>query len=123
MNIQLHLDIDPERITNLLSCAFEDGSAYWASVRSDLSDKRGQEFWFEAPMAGGHIGIVLKDPEDGPINDAHLWTVDQQACERGLKLMAEKHPRHFAEFMRENEDAETGDVFLQCVCFGELVFG
>jgi len=37
--------------------------------------------------------------------------------------MAEKYPRHFHNFLEENDDAETGDVFIQCCLFGEIVYG
>jgi len=37
--------------------------------------------------------------------------------------MAEKYPRHFANFAQEAEDAETGDVFIQCCVLGEIVYG
>jgi hypothetical protein len=42
---------------------------------------------------------------------------------RGLQLMADKYPNHFADFMQENDDATTSDVFLQLSVFGELIFG
>jgi hypothetical protein len=32
-------------------------------------------------------------------------------------------PRHFADVLNENDDAGTGDVFLQCCLFGEIIFG
>jgi len=37
--------------------------------------------------------------------------------------MASEAPRHFADFIAENDDAETADVFLQCCLFGRIVFG
>jgi hypothetical protein len=40
-----------------------------------------------------------------------------------LALMAEKEPRHFGDFMGENDDATTSDVFLQLCLFGEVVYG
>jgi hypothetical protein len=37
--------------------------------------------------------------------------------------MVEKYPRHYADFKDGDEDASTGDVFLQCCIFGEVVYG
>lgn len=37
--------------------------------------------------------------------------------------MAEKWPRHFGNFISENEDAETGDVFIQLALLGDIVYG
>jgi hypothetical protein len=42
---------------------------------------------------------------------------------KGLQVMAEKYPVHFNNFDSDNFDAETGDVFLQCSLFGEIVYG
>ena len=50
-------------------------------------------------------------------------TLDGDAVQRGLQTMAEKYPRHWGDFIRENEDAITGDVFIQCCLLGEVVYG
>lgn len=42
---------------------------------------------------------------------------------RGLQVMAEKYPRHFGNLISDNDDAETGDVLLQCSVLGEIVYG
>ena len=42
---------------------------------------------------------------------------------RIVALMATKTPRHFANMIREAGDAETGDVFVQLACFGEIKYG
>jgi hypothetical protein len=44
------------------------------------------------------------------------------AIKSGLKVMAEKYPHHWQDFVSENDDAITGDVFLQCCLFGEIVY-
>ena len=36
--------------------------------------------------------------------------------------MAEKYPRLFQEIVDESGDANTADVFLQCVLLGEEVY-
>ncbi len=42
---------------------------------------------------------------------------------KGLQVMATKAPRHFSDFVNEGDDATTSDVFLQMICFGEIVYG
>jgi hypothetical protein len=42
---------------------------------------------------------------------------------KAFALMAKNSPDHFADFMSENEDAVTADVFLQYVALGEVVYG
>jgi hypothetical protein len=36
--------------------------------------------------------------------------------------MAVECPRHFADFLNEKADAVTGDAFLQCCLFGEVIY-
>jgi pimeloyl-ACP methyl ester carboxylesterase len=40
-----------------------------------------------------------------------------------LHLMPQVAPEHWADFLTENEDAETGDVFVQLCLLGEVVYG
>lgn len=49
--------------------------------------------------------------------------VTRVELEGGLKLMAEKHARHFGDFMSENDDAVTADVFLQLVTLKDVIYG
>jgi len=51
------------------------------------------------------------------------WTLDLAAIRKGLQIMADKYPHHFRDAMAENDDAITGDVFLQCCLFDEIVYG
>jgi hypothetical protein len=37
--------------------------------------------------------------------------------------MRDQYPRHYADLVEENDDAITGDVFLQLAVFGELIYG
>jgi len=57
------------------------------------------------------------------IDGENVLRLDRAALEPGLQIMAEKYPRHFANFAQEAEDAETGDVFIQCCVLGEIVYG
>lgn len=123
MNVNVTLAVDSERINDLLTSALEGGSNYWYLLDTDKSSLNGEEFWGDAPMHGGHLHIELADPDEGPINNRTEWTVDRDACERAIRIMAEKFPRHFTNWYNENDDAETGDVFLQLACFGDIIFG
>jgi hypothetical protein len=70
-------------------------------------------------MAGGFVGIQTDDPDDQTeVKDG----LTRETCLAGLCRMAEKHPRHFADWRDENDDAETGDVFLQLVVLHDIVF-
>lgn len=56
-------------------------------------------------------------------NDVEVWRLDMDAIKRGCDVMSTKFPRHWANFIAENEDADTGDAFVQCCLFGDLVYG
>lgn len=124
MRIVVPVEVEDQRVSDLICSALEGGSNYWyLLVVSKSSHKEHGTFWSDIPMAGGHLGFALLDPDDGPINGKSEWVLNRASCESGLVIMANKYPRHYANFMNENDDAETGDVFLQCALFGELVFG
>lgn len=79
-------------------------------------------YQWELPFIDG-VTIILQDAsgEDGFPEGKN--TLDRDSLKEGLSLMAEKYPKHFSYFMDENEDANTGDIFLQLCVFGEVVFG
>jgi hypothetical protein len=37
--------------------------------------------------------------------------------------MKKEYPYHYADLVEGNDDAETGDVWLQLAVFGELIYG
>jgi hypothetical protein len=45
--------------------------------------------------------------------------LDIKVIKAGLKIMAKKYPRYFADIVNGDADEETGDVFLQCCLFGK----
>ncbi len=132
--ITMTSQISDETIRGLLCDAFEGGSDSWIkSARYELTDgltyedfcKNGSQqlsddYWHPlqlVPLTEG-CAVIVKDNEDGLEH-----RVDRASIHRGLQLMAEKYPDHFADVLSENDDANTGDIFLQLVCFGEVVFG
>ncbi len=148
--IQTTINISTERVADLLVSALEGGSNYWYMLEGiDMPDKPVfiSQFYEAFPMycapltpkgpcpcnddecpydtysgtprtpGGALIFSVMDDDEPG------YHYLDLTALKLGLQLMATKTPRHFANFMREDDDAETGDVFLQLCLFGEIVFG
>lgn len=111
--------ITRERIAYTLCAALEGGSTYWcASV--NVSDYRGYEWAHEAIAASAPftftVLIEYDDEESEPKHPA--FTLSQ-----ALKAMADDFPNQFDDMVDENEDAETGDVLFQLLCFGEVVYG
>jgi hypothetical protein len=134
----------------LLSNAFDGGSAYWAKIdgmfgpeipplwvqRDDGLGGWDRLYWLPFTDTGEVI-IAEKDDDDDdwggpPLNPRQLtagnvarpaYSLNIQTITKGLQIMADQYPRHFNNFLDDNADAETGDVFLQCCLFGKLVYG
>jgi len=123
--LKVELEMPEQRIQDLLCNALEGGSNYWYVIKDkrypegQTKESLGIEFeHIELPLKGGTL--VIGDFEAEGDEDKEL---NREAIEKGLKVMAEKYPRHFGDWMAENDDAITGDVFLQCCLFGEVVYG
>lgn len=122
--------IDPNKIVNLLATAFDGPCvADWAHAETNMPDDpdwswcEDKSEWdnvrkcYVASMCGGDV--ILIDHED----ETERHTLDKASLERGIQVMADKYPKHFSNFMNENDDAETGDIFVQCCLFGKIVYG
>jgi len=116
--------VTEERVQDLLCCALEGGSNYWYTIvekcypEGQTKESLGIVYpHLELPFKGGCL--VISDGDPGTDNQ----TLDLAAIKRGLQLLADKYPKHWSDFMQENEDADTGDVFLQLALFGEVIFG
>jgi len=118
--------VEDTRIADLLCCAFEGGVGYWCVITGYRAPAEPRSIWGEGtvykhvdyPLTGGAVVCQVND-EDDPAD----LVLDREAVDRGLRLMAEKYPKHWADFISENEDAITGDVFVQCALLGEIVYG
>ena len=120
------------RIADLLTSALEGGSNYWYCIDKEQSVEPpeidpvlmpGESTFFHLhwPLSdGGSVCFFDRETDE---DEREHWYLDLAAIARGLQVMADEHPGHLADFANENDDAETGDVFLQCCLFGELVFG
>ena len=119
--IKITLEISDEILLNLLCSAFEGGSNYWYTDVAEHTDPTHADdenchHWAEwNPVYGG--SIVVTDEE----GEKHL--IDRAALQRGMQIMVQNYPQHFDNVITGDDDAETGDVFLQCCCFGEIVYG
>jgi hypothetical protein len=135
--------VSADRVRDLLCCALEGGSNYWYHIVDFIRPTPSQLYrdWqsmhLEALKAGQlprevpHLdfplsvggGLVITSLQ----GDEHLgrtnWHLNLQSIAHGLDLMKRKYLHHWETFEAENEDADTGDVFLQCCLFGDVVYG
>ena len=122
--VKIEFKIEEETIKNLLTSALEGGSNYWYYL-PDLS--------MCAPSDGKtptvtRIWNAIKEGKRVPVQDyesgEHLGYISWEGIKHGIGIMADdkdmKH--HLLAAIEQQDDAETGDVFLQYVVMGELVY-
>lgn len=122
LKVTVPFEVDVERVKDMLCCAIEGGSNYWVDSLNRMGGitREQAEYRQDVPFVeGGWLELVEKN-EDG---EGRKFEIRLPDIIRGLKVMAQKYPRAWKDFMYENDDAETGDIFLQCICFGEVIYG
>lgn len=107
------MGLKKDDIESLLVSAIEGGSNYWYRIESEMG-----EDYLKTVFTTG-LEISNHEIEDVP----RKAMLNAETIETGLKVMAEKYTRHYADALDENADATTGDVFLQCCLFGEVIYG
>lgn len=127
-------EIPLQRVSDLLCNALEGGSNYWYEIvgyvkpseftfnpSSDL-DKDPDKFKHLSYPVNPGGALLIKSTEEPR---KHAKRLDLESIERGLTLMANTmtYAHHWVNFLKENDDAETGDVFLQFCLFGEVIYG
>ena len=128
ITINRPIQITHNDIAGLLCTALEGGSGYWARAElaytptdADMKDSETYGDW-----AGFAFYMVNHPDFKFTINDLEeeeSYTLTLETLKKGLKVMATKYSRHFDDFINENDDADTGDVFLQCAVFGDVIYG
>jgi hypothetical protein len=120
------------RLMHLLCCALEGGSNYWYKIAKFIHPNGPVEAIAypagEQTEVFRHLDYPLSDAGGALMitdmfGDHGLIRLDLPRLLEGLRLMAEKQPRHFGNWRDENEDGDTGDVFLQLCVFGKVVYG
>ena len=129
---------DHENLTNLLSVATYGNE--WPVVKAFKSDAdKGlfendecrEDKWATALLKGKGVMVYDLYDEDAedfdgdiknfPASAKHHITIED--VRKGLELMRDQYPRHYADLVEEQDDAITGDVWLQLATFGELIYG
>ena len=128
---------DHGHLTDLLSVATYGNE--WPVVKAYKSDaEKGlfkdcdcrEDKWATALLKGK--GVVVYDLYDEDAEDfdgegefpdtaKHPLTIDD--VRKGLELMRDEYPHHFADLVGEEDDLITGDVFLKLAVFGEVIYG
>lgn len=107
--MEITLKIDEERIGDLIVGAIEGGSIYWATFKNASHDGKRYALPF----------TVIDNEETEPKS----YVIDQDTIKHGLQNFAKNEATHFADFLKENDDSTTSDVFLQCCIFEKARYG
>jgi len=119
--IDVQVQIDHQRIEDLLAGAFEGGSNYWCRVEELVrgpEQTKNESRYIDYLISSG--SILLRDVED---EEETEWVLDMNRTRNGLARLALDEERHWDDFQKENDDADTADIFLQLCLFGEVVYG
>ena len=75
-----------------------------------------EDIWAEVLLNGGFLLIedVEKEKE---------YKVSLKDVEKGLKTLIFNYPRNYANIMTEEGDFYDYDALLQCVVFGDVIYG
>lgn len=121
------VNITLEEITDLLCWGIEGGIHHWASFRAGYNPEPEELDRYTKGCYKGLPVYALEHPnyvliiQDSNTKEEYLITLDR--LKLGITDMASKFPNHFKNFIQDNGDAETGDVFLQCCVFGDIIYG
>ena len=129
MLIKTEVEVTPRRIADLMVTAIEGGIDYWCNSVKLLTAYPEHQPWYddENLYSGGDISIevVELDPSSEE-NVEGSWIINLASMEKAFCLMQEYGtPKgwHWRNFITENDDAETADVWFQLTVFGEVVYG
>lgn len=129
ISVNVKHEISLQRISDLLCSAFEGGSNYWYQIDKFIKPKN-LSFRTDEDQIYRHLdyplnegGALIISDIEGDLNEPPWKRLDLDAIKKGLQIMAEKYPRHMGDFLNDNDDADTGDVFLQCCLFGDAIYG
>lgn len=116
--------ISSSKIADQFVTAIEGGSAYWCDRLQLISsgdvapDNTHKGPWYDNEQLYNDPALLLRATVEDTDHD-----ITRADIQKGLAILAEKYAWRLAEIVDEDGDAETADVFLQCVVFGEIVYG
>lgn len=138
--VTIKTNVSVERIKDMFCCAIEGGSNYWCSSIDRMGGITQEQAPFreDVPFVeGGWLRVIeheaamhksantpatrYKEKIDGI--EYECYRLDLSAICKGIQTFAEKYPDAFMDLQNGNDDAETGDIFLQCCLFGEAIYG
>lgn len=93
--------------------------AEWKADPNEPNDCR-EDKWVYVLLHGGKLALQDRyELEEGvtPKKATHYITLKR--ADKGADMFS-RLGKHYGDFISGNDDAITGDVFLQCLAFGEI---
>lgn len=123
---------DEQRI-DLLTSAIEGGSNYWYNFQATACNqlnKVQQLFSDDSIYTDTFVWKLWSAIKQGMEIEVHdietgdsLGFISMNSIERGEQTLNEKYNFAVGDVLSENDDAATGDVWLQCAVMNEVVYG
>lgn len=119
--------VNSKMIADLVVTAFEGGSAYWCASAELTTipayvpepDQVGVVRYSHHQVYDGDFEFTVTTNDDEP----ETFKVGPAKFQTGLNLFATKFPERFANWQKEDYDAEDADVFWQLTVLGDVVYG
>jgi hypothetical protein len=125
--------VDYNDILNLIINAFDTAIGYWCRdadphypegfdvkkipwLKRKVEWKYTRKLYFCPLVPGGRLEM------HDTVEDKTVY-MDLESVQRGIDVMSKKYPQHWSDFLSQNDDAITADVFIQCCVFGEAIYG
>jgi hypothetical protein len=129
--ISVKVPITKQRISDLLCSAFGGGSNYWYMIDEFIKPPKlewqadpERVYWhLDYPLNEGGALVISDKEDDEPVKGKKTYHLDLKSITKGVQTFTDKYPYQFSGFLADNDDAITGDCFLQCCLFGEVIYG
>lgn len=133
--MKIELTVSAQQIADIMTTAIESGGmtrAWCAGVylRGEWEQKMEamtKPWYAEAKIYEADFTIsvaeIIDESKDAEGSNLRHYRLNAADFAKGIAVMATKYGRHFGDWMAENDDEVTGDVFLQCVTLGEVTYG
>lgn len=121
--------ISASDLANLAVTAFEynDMTASWCgSAKPACPVPTGTGPWYsQAEFWDGpfQIAVTFDGPNDEEGSRASGAVIGAAEVQAGITKMANDYPSHWGDFISDNYDAVTADVWWQCCVLGDIVYG
>lgn len=123
-------------LRSLMVNALEGGSNYWYMIEGTrlahgLKDKDFFEggaqqdsadyyHWSQLVPTTKDCALLISSQEDP---DKGVMELTLEKLHKGVAILHDKFPHHYAAIITEDDDADIGDALLQCALFGDIIYG